>query len=343
MLLDITTEVNDIIYTYLDGVKPSGAENVMALCPFHDDNSASFAMNILTGVYFCHACHAKGNLFTFLRELKVPRSVIEQKYRVLLNEVRKQSPKKLDATQSSIFNIPPIQESFLGLLDYTHQSLIDAGFTEDTLRYFEVGWDNWHGRISYPIRDISGNLVGISGRTTLPNVKPKYKIYDSEYKAWGLPARYGWDKRLVLYNAHQVIPPMIMCSPPETSIILVEGFKAAMWLWQAGLKNVVALLGSYLSEEQAWQFQWLDGTVYLFLDNNTPGQLGTLGAGIRLQKEMSLIKVIEYPKRLMDDDNAQPDALTADEVWEQYMDAQSLYQWTTSCVERLERASAPTA
>lgn len=332
--IDVTSEILELANTFLRGMKKSGSENIMSLCPFHDDHSASFAMNITTGLYFCHSCHAKGNIFTFLRDLGVPRAMIDQKYKVLIESVRRACPAPPDGKRPGIFDIKGIPDSFLGLLDYTHPSMLDAGFTEDTLRYFEVGWDNWHGRITYPVRDIKGELVAISGRTVHADVKPRYKLYDREYEAWGLPARWGWDRRMVLYNAHQVIPPMITHNPPDTTVILVEGFKAAMWMWQAGLKNVTALLGSYLSWEQAWQFQWLNGMTYLFLDNNYAGRRGTIEAGHALLREMCGVKVIEYPDRLLDDDKAQPDSLTPDEILEQFADAQPFYTWMDTFLER---------
>jgi DNA primase len=341
MFIDITGEVLDLAHKYLNKVRPSGSENIMALCPFHDDTSASFAMSLVNGVYFCHACHAKGNLKTFLRELGVPRSIVDQKYKVLLDEARKASPAPPDPTRPGVFDITPIPDAFLGLLDYTHQDMVSAGFHEETLRHFEVGWDRWHERITYPIRDIKGELVGISGRTVHDGVKPRYKIYDKEYTAWELPARYGWDRRFVLYNAHQVVPPLVQYTPDQTNIIVVEGYKAAMWVWQAGLKNVVALMGSYLSWEQRWILEWLSGTVYLFLDNNFAGRTGTITAAQELLKSSPRVRIIEYPDRLIEDEKAQPDDLTSDEVWEQFAEAMPYYNWLHRFLERQERVDEP--
>lgn len=329
MFVDITGEIKDLADRYLNGVRPSGSDNIMALCPFHDDSSASFAMSLLNGVFFCHACHAKGSLRTFLRDMGVPRSVVDQKYKVLLEEARKATPAPPDKMKPGVFDVTPIPDSFLGLLDYTPQSLLSAGFHEATLRHFEVGWDNWHGRITYPIRNINGQLVGVSGRTVHEGVKPRYKIYDGEYKTWDLPPRYGWDKRYILYNAHEVYPAVALLSgdPRNQHVVVVEGFKAAMWLHQAGMKNVVALLGSYMSWEQRWILEKLSGSVYLFLDNNFAGRDGTIKAGAQLGAGSSGVRVIEYPKRLLHDENAQPDSLTPDEVWEQFADAEPYYSW----------------
>lgn len=345
MFVDLTQEIWDLANHFLNGVRKSGSENIMALCPFHDDHSASFAMSLVNGVYFCHACHAKGSLRTFLRNIGVTQSVLDLQYRILLEEAKKATPTPPDPTEPGVFNISPIPDSFLGLLDYTHQSLLSAGFSEATLRHFEVGWDNWHGRITYPIRDIKGELVAISGRTVHEGVRPRYKIYDREYEAWNLPARWGWDRRKVLYNAHEVFPTLFTFKPPDIKVILVEGFKACMWAHQAGLSNVVALMGSYLSWEQRWILERMSGTVYVFLDNNFAGRRGTITAGAELSARSVQVRVIEYPERLLDEEEAQPDSLTPDEVWEQFSEAEPYYTWLTGFLDRQEqqmRATEPT-
>lgn len=345
MFVDITTEIWDLANHFLYGVRKSGSENIMALCPFHDDHSASFAMSLVNGVYFCHACHAKGSLRTFLRNIGVSRSSLDLQYKVLLEEAKKATPTPPDPTRPGVFDILPIPDSFLGLLDYTPQSLLSDGFDEATLRHFEVGWDQWHGRITYPIRDIKGELVAISGRTVHEDVKPKYKIYDREYAAWDLPERWGWDRRRVLYNAHEAFPALFMFNPPSIQVVLVEGFKACMWVHQAGLPNVVALMGSYLSWEQRWILERLSGKVYIFLDNNFAGRKGTIAAGAELSARSVDVRVIEYPERLLFEEEAQPDTLTPDEVWEQFAEAESYYNWLTHFLDRQEqqeRATEPT-
>jgi len=341
MHIDITSEIRALADHFLRGVKPSGSDHVMALCPFHDDHSASFAMSLINGVYFCHSCHAKGSLRTFLRNIGVPRSIVELQYEVLLQEARKATPAPPDPMSPGVFDNTPIPDSFLGLLDYTPQSLLSAGFHEETIRYFEVGWDDWHGRITYPIRDIHGQLVAISGRTVHSGVKPRYKIYDREYEIWDLPARHGWDKRTVLYNAHEVYPAIFTHNSRDSHIVLVEGFKACMWVHQAGLPNPLGLMGSYLSWEQRWILERIGATVHLFLDNNYAGRKGTIEAGDALLARTVDVKVIEYPPRLLAEENAQPDDLTAEEMWEQFAEAEPYYTWLTRFLDREQQGTTP--
>jgi len=331
--VNIASEIMTVAQTYLQKVRPSGPENVMAICPFHihpdgsEESHPSFAMSLVKGVYFCHACQSTGNLQQFFRQLGMPRDQIQRRYSVLIDEVRKNLPSQPDPLRPDVYNETPIEEAFLGLLDYCPLPLLEAGFEESTLHHFEVGYDQWHQKITHPIRDVKGQLVGLSGRT-LREEWPKYKIYDTEYQTWGLPPRLGWNRKNVLYNAHEVIPAAEFRSPKDVLIVVVEGFKACMWVWQSGIKSVVALVGTYLSREQRWMLERLGGKVYLFLDNNEPGMVGIVKAGDALLPGLQGdVYVVEYPERLADDSHAQPDSLTADEVREQVKSAPTYTQW----------------
>jgi len=338
-LLDVRTEILDIAQKYLTRVRPSGAENVMALCPFHEDNTASFAMNITNGVYFCHACHAKGNLYTFLRGVGVNRATIDMQYKELIEEARSATPPGPDPMDPGVYSLKPIPEAVLGHFDgWDIPQLLNAGFRPETLRHFDVGFDKWHGRVTHPIRDLKGDLVGISGRTIYSGVKPRYKLYNKEYPTWGVPERGDWDRRKILYNAHNVIPALVTYPSVHAPLVVVEGFKACMWVWQLGMKNVVGLLGSYLSWEQRWILEKFKGVIYFLLDNNDPGRLGTFdackalllrtgGRDGRPDGSTVEVRVIEYPERLRDDEDAQPDCMTSDEFWEQFFAAKSHMHW----------------
>lgn len=317
--MDLTEEVRAIADTYLSKVKRSGPNDIMAVCPFHRkldgsfESRPSFAMSLLTGLYFCHSCQEKGNLYTFLREVGVPRDQIENGYRVLIDQASRNLPKPTDPTKPNVVSLSPIPAGLLGLLDFCPTALVEDGFEIDTLRRFEVGFDDVHKRITFPLRDLSGQLVGISGRD-IYNRWPKYKIYDEEYVVWGLPPRIGWDKRTVLWNAHRVYPAAFLSNEP-VEIVVVEGFKACMWAYQSGLHDTVALLGTYLSQEQQWILERMGATIYLFGDNNIPGWRGTVKTGMKLQRCLR-VKVMEYPERLTDEEDAQPDSLTVEEMHE---------------------------
>lgn len=331
--MDTSSDIRSICEQFLRRVRKSGPENVMAICPFHvksdgsEERHPSFAMSLTNGLWFCHACQASGNLFTFLRDLGLSRQQIEFRYRGTIDAATRNAPPRLDPLNANVVSNNPIEEGLLGVFDNCPISLLNDGFHEETLRHFSIGFDEHHVRITYPIRDLAGNLVGISGRSMI-DTWPKYKIYDKEYTVFGLPERLNWDKSACLWNANEVYPQLLFQTNPSY-IVIVEGFKACMWLWQCGIKNVVALIGTYLSPQHQWVLERLGAPVYLFLDNNYPGMKGVRKAGDKLIRSLQ-VSVIEYPERLVEEDDAQPDSLTPEEVVTQWQNAVSYPTWLTT-------------
>lgn len=329
ILMNVEDEISKIAQQYLEGIKPSGSNNIMALCPFHAkldgsvERRPSFAMNLSNGLYFCHSCETKGNLYTFLRDVGVDRQTISGQFKDLLEAANSNAPAKLNPLDPQVKELVPLPESMLGLFDMCPVSLLHAGFTEETLRHFDVGFDTSHNRITFPLRDYQGRLSGISGRDVTGNGL-RYKVYDREYQAWDMPARWRFDKRKILWNAHSIYPDLFFGHGDRYAVV-VEGFKACMWVWQAGIKNVVALLGTYMSEEQRWILERLGITLYLFLDHNEAGQVGTVKAIERMAASIP-IRVMEYPERF-GASSAQPDALTVEEVHHSFKTAPDYVTW----------------
>ena len=248
-------------------------DNMPAFCPFHKGgNEKSPALyvyvgpstlHVQTGSAYCHTCGEGWSLPSLLRKLGMPSNTIETVQR-FLQETGVARPKQYRLN----FDLPILPEMTLGMFDYCPTKLLDDGFTEEVLRRYEVGFDRERSRITFPLRDHLGNLVGISGRTVLPDAYPRYKIYTREFEevyrnyqfhkgriCWGLHQFYQ-------ASLHQVVEPVVVC----------EGFKAAMWVAQAGYPHVVALLGKYASEEQRALLLRTTSRLVLFLDNDGPGR-----------------------------------------------------------------------
>lgn len=328
---DLRQDIIAIAHKFLRKVSPSGPTNVMALCPFHDDNTPSFAMNTETGVFICHGCHAKGTLYTFLRDVGVDRATMQLEYKDILQQARDATPFQRDHTEPKLFDSEPIPEYLLGYFDgYRIDSLLQEGFEERTLKHFDVGYDSVHARITYPIRDIKGSLVAISGRAVYDSMSARYKVYNTEYEKFGLPKRGYFDKSRHMYNAHNVYPSTVLHNQgSHGGVILVEGFKACMWVWQMGFKDVMALMGSFLTWEHIWVLCDLGAPIYLFLDNNDAGLSGTVSSIKSLIENGTTLPlfVVEYPDRLKDEVKAQPDRLTQQELVEQVHNATVATTW----------------
>ena len=328
--MDTTDEVLLVARKHLHRIKKSGSNNIMAACPFHkksdgsEEKTPSFAMSLTNGLFFCHACGEKGNLQKFLRLFGYDSARVQNEYAPLLEELSKNIAPPVDPLNPGVVHLDPLPSGLLGLFDYCPLKLVDQGFSEETLARFEIGFDRDHLRITYPLRDLSGQLVGISGRT-VTGEHPRYKIYDAEYKTWDLAPRYNWNKRTILWNAHTVYPGLFF-NPLGGEIVLVEGFNACMWVHQSGITDTVALLGTYMSQEQQWMLERMGATVYIFLDNNDAGLMGVDNIASKLVRSLP-VKVMCYPPRLLNDETAQPDNLTSEEVLEAKSNAINYSEW----------------
>lgn len=309
----------------------------MAICPFHrkadgtEEKTPSFSMSVTKGVYYCHQCHEKGGLRRFLTEMGIDPAAIDLHYGLIIDEAHTNLPDVNEREKvRAIFSSSPIDESLMGLFEgYDVQPHLPA-FTKETLEHFSVCWDGWYHRILFPIRNLLGDLVAISGRAIYKDQSPRYKIYKEEFLCWHHPIREEWKKSTVLWHGNELYPEYILTLQHlnlSRPVYVVEGFKAAMWLWQCGFKNVVALLGSYMSWEQKWMLESLGCPVYFFLDNNDAGVKGQRNAAERLA-HLAPVYVVQYPERLVDDEKAQPDDLTSDEINEALSSAPTLAAWT---------------
>lgn len=292
------SEILSVAERYLGRLQRSGSENVMAICPFHTkaggapERSPSFALSVTTGLWFCHSCKEAGNLRMLLKAFDVSSAAIENRYGRLIENlnaharVTKTKPNRIVLDQG-----PPLEEGILGFFEGIPLALEDEGFTEETIRHFDVGYDERNMRITFPLRDMLGRLIGISGRAVGECQGPRYKVYaEREYEAWGIPPRHT-DKSSLLWNMHRVYPATLFES--HTMVVLVEGFKACMWLYQAGVKNVVAMVGSHLSYQQRLLLERIGATVYVFTDNDEAGDV----ARRRISKELTNalhVRVVEY-------------------------------------------------
>lgn len=323
--MNVDTEVWDVVQKMLVGVRKSGPENVMALCPFHvkgngmPETTPSFALSLTTGLWICHSCHEKGTLRSFLRAMGTTPLLIDTFYKPLFEAIDERIVRQ-KGRQDRIMNDlveHVLPESSLGLFDYCPMGLIEEGFHEETLRRFDIGFDAKNQRVTFPIRDLAGRIVGISGRS-VTDEGPRYKVYSHrEYSAWELPT-ISTDKGMFLWNIDKVYPQAFY--DPNPSIILVEGFKACMWLWQAGFTNVVALMGSSMSKDQQKMLERLGGRLTLFLDNDGAGQKGTFWVGRRLHLRIPKVRVALY-------DEKQPTDLSPDQVRETVNRSVEYNQW----------------
>ena len=173
---------------------------------------------------------------------------------------------------------PPLTFTFK-YLDPTHPYLLEQGLTDETVATFGLGYHAgrgiMHGRIVIPIHNEAGELIAYAGRwpgDDPPDGEPKYKF----------PPKFH--KSLVLFNLHRAR------AHAAEGLIVVEGFfSGVLTLWQQGRRNVVAIMGSSLSDAQERLIvQTISGRgrVLLAFDNDEAGKKGMAEAAARLTPQV---------------------------------------------------------
>lgn len=316
--------VLDIAQKFLRFVRSSGSNNVGGPCPFHKGGKEahpSFYINVETGLWFCHSCKRKGTLLQFLQQVRAPATQIDHIMQTVQLKPAKDPLKDKDPGRGEHF----INESLLGVFQYCPTDLVKEGFEKRLLAELEIGFDRQEMRITFPIRDLYGNLVGISGRTVV-NEEPRYKVYKAADLVQYAPddpiakaryERYEIKNHNFLWNMHNVFPEIFYGDQGE--LIVVEGYKACLWLLQQGWANTVALQGSRMSRAQEMTLSRLSAVIYLFLDHDPAGLEGTLDTGCRLVDRGLVVRVCVYPEHY-EDEKVQPDNLSR-EVIQSVLDA----------------------
>jgi DNA primase len=165
---------------------------------------------------------------------------------------------------------------------------VEQGFKEETLEKFEIGAmiDNKGvKRATIPIRDENGKLLGTSARRESGNEEPRYKI------------SFGLKKDKVLYNIRGAI------ESGSDTVILVEGFKAAWAVYEAGYKNVVACMGAAVTRGQ---LMLLTRSGFMkcaiMFDGDSAGDSGMETALPHLNKMFTTVTPVYLPEGISPDD-----------------------------------------
>lgn len=278
-------DIANYIQRYVPSLKKAG-RNYKACCPFHNEKTPSFVVNPETQTWRCFgACAEGGDLFTFAQKMhgwdfKEALRELGQQAGV---EVRKQSPEQKSHNE----HLDRLRGILKTAADYYHQFLFEdasqevlayamdkRGFTRETIDTFQIGYaadrwqdmtnallelgytedeiievglairsdkgrvyDRFRNRLMIPIRDDRGRVVGFGGRVLNPEDNPKYMnspqtpIFDKSRLLFGLDT----GKRAI--------------RDTET-VVIVEGYMDAIQAYQAGFANVVAQMGTAMTETQ---------------------------------------------------------------------------------------------
>lgn len=229
-----------------------------ALSPLKDENTPSFSIRTETQSFYDFASGVGGNVLTFVRfynkcGYKKAISILREYAGVgdspLMGNVR---PQRLSATVvAKKFTVKkkPQKESKCAVLPDNYMERYEAdwskisiwesdGISRVALEKFQVRYDPFSNRIVYPIRDVNGGIINVSGRTLDPEWKEKKLRKYTYFKSWGtIETLYGLSD-----NMADILE--------MREIILFEGAKSVMLADSWGVHNTAAILTSHLNPAQ---------------------------------------------------------------------------------------------
>lgn len=275
----------------LTKVQPSGKGFVLATCPVHKggrERNPSFSVNTYTGSYHCFSCGIKGDFADLQRLLRI---------RIDADVLEKQDTSKGPENDR-------VNEAILGIFKQCPLDLLAAGFSEETLYNHEIGFDDLYQRTTFPIRDVDGRLVAISGRSK-PGEDPRYKVYTHYMLRGAADNLYSPRSKRFLYGGHTV-------KPGAPSVVLVEGYKGCLWVRQAGFPNTVATMGTKVTDEQIDRLRRLTSRVIILFDMDRSGITEAKSVQTKILRKGVPTTAVQYTSPNTREPS--PDDLSADEL-----------------------------
>mgnify|MGYP006271700295 FL=1 len=280
------------------------------LCPFHQEKSPSFVVYPDEGRYHCFGCAKSGDAFTWLRDtqgLDFADALKELSRRTGI-PLSERAPREVEQPTPEI---EAARQALAEAARFYQRQLIDAsdageargylrrrGITRASVDAFALGWapegrevlyeylvrkgfslahcelaglvmstehgrrDRFRSRVMFPIRDRSGAVIGFGART-LGDAQPKYL---------NSPQTPFFDKGSNLYGLDLARGPIRQASVA----VIVEGYMDVVVPHQEGFRNVVASLGTALTDRQIELLKRYTRTIILALDADVAGQAATL-------------------------------------------------------------------
>lgn len=300
-----SNDIVDVISQYVI-LKRSG-RNFFGLCPFHKEKSPSFSVSPDKQIFHCFGCGAGGNVIHFVSKIenadfKEAISILANRAGIELPTLNNYEDNKTAMLKTKVYEINQIAAEFYHHNLYrptskTAQEYIKKRKLDNkTLKSFLIGYsgnydelykilkqkgykkeeilasslvnktddgkyiDRFRKRVMFPIQDIRNKVIAFGGRV-LDDSKPKYI---------NSPENIVYSKGRHLFGLN------VAKKSDLKNIIIVEGYMDAISLYQRGITNVVASLGTALTEAQGRLLRRYSERVTIGYDSDGAGQAATL-------------------------------------------------------------------
>ena len=315
-------DIVDIISQYVHLTRKG--RNYFGLCPFHNEKSPSFSVSPERQIFHCFGCGVGGNIYTFLMKIEGIgfKDAIEQlaeKANIQLPRIENPEEDRKEELKAKIYKINQFTAEFY------HQNLYKPTaknaqeyvkkrkLTQNTLETFKIGFsgkydelykslksqgfgekeilesglvikndrgqfiDMYRNRFMIPICDVRGRVIAFGGRV-LDDSKPKYI---------NSPENVVYSKGRHLFGLN------VAKKDCSKKLLIVEGYMDAISLYQRGITNVVAALGTALTEQQGWLLRKSTEQVILGFDADGAGQTAVARSMEILQKMGCDMRVLQ--------------------------------------------------
>lgn len=299
-------------------LKKTGA-NYQGLCPFHNEKTPSFVVSETKQMFTCFGCHASGDVISFVEKyynLSFPEAlekladmcgvkladnygrsekkdiyyeINREAARFFFKALRKGDNPGLRYVAKRGLTKEILHEFGIGYADASWNSLYEhlkgKGYKEEIMlklglissskgRYY----DKFRNRVIFPIQNTAGKVIGFGGRA-IGDDMPKYlnsqetPVFSKKNNLYGLNITKNYVNK-------------------EDCAILVEGYMDVISLYQGGVKNVSASLGTALTENQAKLLKRYTKNIVLSYDADSAGVNASVRGSSILHKEGCKVKIL---------------------------------------------------
>ncbi|MDD5423036.1 MAG: DNA primase [Candidatus Omnitrophica bacterium] len=306
-IIDQIQEKTDIVETisrYIP-MKKVG-RNYKTTCPFHNEKTPSFIVSPDKQIYHCFGCGAGGNVFSFVMKyenMQFPEVVEMLAQRAGVALPRVPGRKGDDPISSQLYKVNEAAAEFFQSSLMNNRSakeyLASRGVGDELIKKFKIGfandswesllnyfkakgvggpvlekaglviandkgghYDRFRGRVIFPIIDLKDRVLGFGARVmdaSLPKYinSPETAIYSKGRNLYGLNSSKEAIKK-------------------EGYALVVEGYLDFLVPYQAGIKNIIATLGTALTSDQARLLKRFANTVIMVYDPDEAGEAASL-------------------------------------------------------------------